>query len=95
MDAIDLAIIGGTGVYRLASLEDAQAIEGETPYGVPSGPVRVGRLAGRRVAFLAGVELSALHRERKGLEEAFLALVNGGGDTHGNETGNASGGESR
>ncbi|TFD32309.1 ATP-binding cassette domain-containing protein [Cryobacterium cryoconiti] len=47
------------------------------------------------VAFLAGVELSALHRERKGLEEAFLALVNGGGDTHGNETGNASGGESR
>jgi len=53
MDAIDLAIIGGTGVYRLASLEDAQAIEGETPYGAPSGPVRVGRLAGRRVAFLA------------------------------------------
>ncbi|PZO07302.1 MAG: S-methyl-5'-thioinosine phosphorylase [Lysobacteraceae bacterium] len=53
MDAIDLAIIGGTGVYRLASLEDTQAIEGETPYGAPSGPVRVGRLAGRRVAFLA------------------------------------------
>lgn len=53
MDAIDLAIIGGTGVYRLASLEDAHAVEGDTPYGAPSGPVRVGRLAGRRVAFMA------------------------------------------
>jgi len=53
VDAIDLAIIGGTGVYRLASLEDAHAVEGDTPYGAPSGPVRVGRLAGRRVAFMA------------------------------------------
>ena len=53
MAGIDLAIIGGTGVYRLAALEDAQAVAGDTPYGAPSGPVRVGTLAGRRVAFLA------------------------------------------
>ncbi|PJJ65223.1 ABC transporter ATP-binding protein [Compostimonas suwonensis] len=30
------------------------------------------------VAFLAGVELSALHRQKSGLEESFLALVSGG-----------------
>ena len=53
MAAIDLAVIGGTGVYRLASLEDAQAVEGDTPWGAPSGPVRLGRIRGRRVAFLA------------------------------------------
>ena len=53
MDAIDLAIIGGTGVYRLASLQGAEAVQGDTPWGAPSGPVRVGHLAGRRVAFLA------------------------------------------
>ena len=53
MAAVDLAIIGGTGVYRLASLEDAQPVTGDTPYGAPSGPVRVGTLAGRWVAFLA------------------------------------------
>ena len=53
VDGIDLAIIGGTGVYRLASLQDVQAAQGDTPYGPPSGPVRVGTLAGRRVAFLA------------------------------------------
>lgn len=53
MAAIDLAIIGGTGIYKLAALRDPQAIEGDTPWGRPSGPVRVGTLAGRRVAFLA------------------------------------------
>ena len=53
MADIDLAVIGGTGVYRLASLEGSEAVQGDTPYGAPSGPVRVGRLAGRRVAFLA------------------------------------------
>jgi 5'-methylthioinosine phosphorylase len=50
---IDLALIGGTGLYRLAALEDVRTLEGGTVYGEPSGPVRVGRLAGRTVAFLA------------------------------------------
>ncbi|AWV07000.1 S-methyl-5'-thioinosine phosphorylase [Marilutibacter maris] len=51
--AIDLAVIGGTGVYRLAALQDVESHELETGYGRPSGPVRVGALHGRRVAFLA------------------------------------------
>ena len=50
---IDLAVIGGTGVYALAALENAQALLPHTRYGLPSGPLRVGTLAGRRVAFLA------------------------------------------
>lgn len=53
MAGIDLAIIGGTGVYKLAALHDPQAHEADTPWGKPSGPVRIGTLAGRRVAFLA------------------------------------------
>jgi 5'-methylthioinosine phosphorylase len=53
MAAIDLAVIGGTGVYRLASLEAAEAFEGDTLWGAPSGPVRIGTIRGRRVAFLA------------------------------------------
>ena len=51
--AIDLAVIGGTGVYALAELADVETIARDTAYGAPSGPVRVGTLAGRRVAFLA------------------------------------------
>ena len=50
---IDLAVIGGTGLYALAALEDVEAHQPVTRYGAPSGPVRVGSLGGRRVAFLA------------------------------------------
>ena len=50
---IALAVIGGTGVYRLAALEDEQALHCDTPYGAPSGPLRIGHLGNARVAFLA------------------------------------------
>jgi 5'-methylthioinosine phosphorylase len=50
---IDLAVIGGTGLYRLAALENEASFEGDTIYGAPSAPVRVGTIGGRRVAFLA------------------------------------------
>lgn len=53
MQAIDLAVIGGTGVYALAELADAESHQPVTHYGAPSGPVRVGKLGSRRVAFLA------------------------------------------
>jgi 5'-methylthioadenosine phosphorylase len=48
----DVAVIGGTGFYSF--LEGGEITEHvvETPYGDPSGPVSVGEVAGRRVAFL-------------------------------------------
>lgn len=52
-ESIELAIIGGTGLYRLADLQDVEAHQPVTHYGALSGPVRVGTLDGRRVAFLA------------------------------------------
>ncbi|MCD9028441.1 S-methyl-5'-thioinosine phosphorylase [Luteimonas sp. BDR2-5] len=51
--SIDLAVIGGTGLYRLADLQDVEPHQPVTRYGALSGPVRVGTLDGRRVAFLA------------------------------------------
>jgi len=53
MTSIDLAVIGGTGVYALGELDDVESHQPVTPYGAPSGPIRVGHFAGRRVAFLA------------------------------------------
>ena len=53
MNPISLAVIGGTGVYKLAQLDDVQTHEVQTRFGSPSGPVRVGTLLGHRVAFLA------------------------------------------
>ncbi len=51
--AIALAIIGGTGLYKLADLQDVEAHQPVTHYGALSGPVRIGTLDGHRVAFLA------------------------------------------
>lgn len=45
-----LAIIGGTGFYKL--LDDAQQVEVDTPYGSPSAPVTLAEVGGRTVAFL-------------------------------------------
>jgi 5'-methylthioinosine phosphorylase len=50
---IDLAVIGGTGFYKLAAREDEKAIHAATPYGMPSAPVRIGRFGAHRIAFLA------------------------------------------
>lgn len=48
-----LAVIGGTGLYRLTGLEDVRTVQPSTPYGAPSGPIRLGSLDGHPVAFLA------------------------------------------
>ena len=53
MGGITLAVIGGTGVYKLANLQDVDTREVDTRFGKPSGPVRIGTLLGQRVAFLA------------------------------------------
>ena len=53
MGAIALAVIGGTGVYKLADLQDVDTREVDTRFGKPSGPIRIGTLLGQRVAFLA------------------------------------------
>ncbi len=50
---IELAVIGGTGLYKLADLQDVETHQPATQYGAPSGPIRVGTLDGHRVAFLA------------------------------------------
>ncbi|WP_150308156.1 MTAP family purine nucleoside phosphorylase [Planctomonas psychrotolerans] len=47
----DIAVIGGSGLYRLFDPESSTSAGIETPYG--SSAVTVGELAGRRVAFLA------------------------------------------
>lgn len=50
---IDLAVIGGSGLYRFPGLEDATRHSVDTPYGPASGDVAIGDFAGKRMAFLA------------------------------------------
>jgi 5'-methylthioadenosine phosphorylase len=48
-----LAIIGGSGLTQLASLDVTHRKAVRTPYGEPSGALTFGRLKGREVIFLA------------------------------------------
>ncbi len=48
-----LGVIGGSGFYELPGLTDVRQMDVTTPFGDPSGPLVEGRLAGRRVVFLA------------------------------------------
>jgi 5'-methylthioadenosine phosphorylase len=47
----EIAVIGGSGFYRW--LDGAEEVSPSTPYGDPSGPIAVGTVAGRGVAFVA------------------------------------------
>jgi 5'-methylthioadenosine phosphorylase len=48
-----IGIIGGSGFYQMPGIEETWEVEVDTPFGPPSAPIIVGRLAGKQVAFLA------------------------------------------
>ena len=51
-DAIPLAVIGGSGFYRMPGLVDLDEVTIETPFGPPSDTIVLGTLGGVRMAFL-------------------------------------------
>ena len=48
-----LGIIGGSGIYDLPELANAREQRIATPWGEPSGPLRIGEIAGLPVVFLS------------------------------------------
>lgn len=52
-EKVSIAIIGGSGLYHMAGLQDAKEHQVDTPFGKPSAPIVVGTLDGTRIAFLA------------------------------------------
>jgi len=50
MTTADIGIIGGSGFYSF--FDAPEEVDLDTPFGTPSGPVTIGEVAGRRVAFL-------------------------------------------
>lgn len=47
---VDIGVFGGSGFYSL--LENPIELRVDTPYGSPSGPLMIGEIGGRSVAFL-------------------------------------------
>jgi 5'-methylthioadenosine phosphorylase len=52
MSEIEIAVIGGSGLYQMDGLEDLEEISLTTPFGIPSDKILVGSLYETRLAFL-------------------------------------------
>ncbi len=52
MSEAQIAVIGGSGFYRMEGLTDIQEVQVDTPFGPPSDKMVLGTLSGVRVAFL-------------------------------------------
>jgi 5'-methylthioadenosine phosphorylase len=52
-EKVDLAVIGGSGLYHMSALKQIDEFNPKTPFGRPSAPIVIGTLEERRVAFLA------------------------------------------
>ena len=48
-----LGVIGGSGIYDLPGLEKVRSKTIKSPWGEPSGPLRIGEIAGMPVVFLS------------------------------------------
>lgn len=53
MDKTLVGVMGGSGLYQMDALEDAQELQISTPFGMPSDAIMTGRIDGVPVAFLA------------------------------------------
>lgn len=52
MSNVELAVIGGSGLYAMAGLTGVESVSVDTPFGPPSDDIVLGTLHDRRVAFL-------------------------------------------
>jgi 5'-methylthioadenosine phosphorylase len=50
---VEIAVIGGSGLYSMAGLQEVSELQVDTPYGATSDAIAVGRLGQARVAFIA------------------------------------------
>lgn len=49
---VKIAVIGGSGLYKMPEITDKTTVSVDTPYGKPSADIVIGTLRGKRVAFL-------------------------------------------
>jgi 5'-methylthioadenosine phosphorylase len=50
---VKIGIIGGSGLYNIGIIKDAQEIDINTPFGKPSDKITIGKIQGVDVAFLS------------------------------------------
>lgn len=52
MPTAKIAVVGGSGLYRIEGLTDIEEVTPDTPFGKPSDTITIGKLEGTSVAFL-------------------------------------------
>ena len=52
MEQVKIGVIGGSGLYNMPAISDVETLAVKTPFGNPSGAIRIGTLSGKRVAFV-------------------------------------------
>lgn len=52
-EQVDLAVIGGSGLYNMSGLQRIADYNPDTPFGKPSAPITIGAFQDRNIAFLA------------------------------------------
>ena len=52
MEQVKIAVIGGSGLYNMPNITDVASVTVDTPFGNPSGAIKIGSLSGKRVAFV-------------------------------------------
>ena len=52
METVKIGVIGGSGLYDMSAITDVETVDIDTPFGKPSGSIRIGTLSGKRVAFV-------------------------------------------
>jgi len=52
MPKAKIAVVGGSGLYKIEGLTDIKEVNLDTPFGKPSDAITIGRLEGTSVAFL-------------------------------------------
>ncbi len=52
MPQAKIAVIGGSGLYKMKEMTDIEEVDLDTPFGKPSAPITIGRLEGVGIAFL-------------------------------------------
>lgn len=52
METVKIGVIGGSGLYNMPAITDVETVDIDTPFGKPSGSIRIGTLNGKRVAFV-------------------------------------------
>lgn len=53
MSKAQIGVIGGSGLYKMEGMIEAEEVKVATPFGEPTDPIILGNLGGVRVAFLA------------------------------------------